>query len=465
MLATELEAGSELDGFRIESRLHSGGMAVIYRVTRDDLPGPAVMKVPRLGQGESGATIVSFEVEQMILEALGGGPVPKLFAVGDLARNPYLVMEHIEGATLSAASERAPLPVDEICRLIAATALAVQALHQRDVIHLDLKPSNIMLRPDGRAVLIDLGLAHHAHLPDLLAEEFRRPLGSAPYMSPEQVLGVRDDARSDTFALGVMLYQFATGELPFGSPTSPAGLRKRLTRRPVPPRALMPELPPALQEVIYRCLEVGADMRYSNAGQIAFDLQHLDKVELSRRAQWRHRPGLAHRIRDWVKGFGYEPRVALAPAARSDSAQIIMVAVAIAHTNEVQQQAIRNVVARFAGAVPDARIACVTVGRAQSALGTSDEATSAPRVHLKQLLQLRAWAAPIALPAQRVSFHVLEGGDPADALLDYASANAVDHIVMGAAPANLIGRNLMPAVADRVVAEAPCSVTVVRARG
>ena len=95
MLATELEAGSELDGFRIESRLHSGGMAVIYRVTRDDLPGPAVMKVPRLGQGESGATIVSVEVEQMILEALGGGPVPKLFAVGDLARNPYLVMEHI----------------------------------------------------------------------------------------------------------------------------------------------------------------------------------------------------------------------------------------------------------------------------------------------------------------------------------------------------------------------------------
>ncbi len=462
MLAAELETGVELDGFCIASRLYSGGMAVVYRVAHQDFPQPLVMKVPRLGHGEPAATIVGFEVEQMVLQALDGGPVPKLFAVGDLARNPYLVMEFIEGATLLAALEQAPLPLAEVCRLGTASALAVQALHQRDAIHLDLTPSNIMLRPDGRAVLIDLGLAHHAHLPDLLAEEFRRPLGSAPYMSPEQVLGIRDDARSDIFALGVILYQLATGQLPFGSPSSPAGLRKRLTHHPVPPRARMPDLPPALQEVIYRCLEVAADKRYSSAGQLAFDLQHLDKVELGRRAHWRHRPGLLRRLRDGLRGLGYEPRAAATPAARSDSAPIIMVAVALAHTNELQQQAIRKIVARLAQAMPAARIACVSVGRPAPAFGTSDEATSAPRAHLQQLLQLRAWASPIALPGARTSFHVLEGSDPAATLLEYARANAVDHIVMGAAPANLIGRNLMPAVATRVVAEAPCSVTLVR---
>ncbi len=465
MLVGELEPGTQLDGFRIESRLHSGGMASIHAVSRADLPGPAVMKVPRFGQGETGATIVSFEVEQMILEALGGGPVPKLYAVGDLACSPYLVMERIEGATLHVAVKRAPLSVAEACALIVAAAHAMQMLHQREVIHLDLKPSNIMVRPDGSAVLIDLGLAHHAHLPDLLAEAFRRPLGSAPYISPEQVLGARDDARSDIFALGVILYQLCTGKLPFGSPTSPAGLRKRLTRSPRPPRAIVPDLPPALQEIIYRCLEVKADRRYQNAAQLAFDLLHLDTVELSPRSFRRDKPSLLAQLHNWIHGLGYEPGPAVAPASRASSAPIIMVAVAITHTNQLQQQAIRNAVARFAHAMPAARIVCVTATRAQSALGTSDEATSAPRVHLKQLVQLRAWAAPIALPAERVSFHVLEGTDPAETILNYARANAVDHIVIGAAPAKMIGRNVLPAVADRIVAEAPCSVTVVRARG
>ncbi|MCX9154626.1 bifunctional serine/threonine-protein kinase/universal stress protein [Niveibacterium sp. 24ML] len=464
MLATELEPGNEIDGYRIEQRLYAGGMAVIYRVSRDDLPGPAVMKVPRLGQGEPGATVVSFEVEQMVLDALDGGPVPRLYGAGDLERSPYLVMALIEGRTLSSMLENGPLAEPEVRRLGAALALAVQQLHEREVIHLDLKPSNVMIRPDGSAVLIDLGLARHAHLPDLLAEEFRRPLGSAPYISPEQVLGIRHEARSDVFALGVILYELATGHYPFGAPATPNGMRKRLRASPVPPRARVPALSEALQETIYRCLEVNVEKRLASAKQLAFELQHAEQVEVSARGRWTRRQGVMTRLRKWVFGLGYEPTVVVAPAERASDAPIIMVAVATAYTNEKHQQAIRLAVQRFAAAMPAARVACVTVTRPQPVMGTADEASSAPRQHLQLLVKLRHWAEPIALPAGRITFHVLEAGDPSDGLLDYARNNQVDHILIGAPPPNLVGRNILPPVADRVINDAPCSVTIVRPR-
>lgn len=97
-------------------------------------------------------------------------------------------------------------------------------------------------------------------------------------------------------------------------------------------------------------------------------------------------------------------------------------------------------------------------------MGTSDEATSGPRQHLQQLIQLRHWAEPIALPASRITFHVLEAADPADGLLEYARGNSVDHILIGAPPPNLVGRNILPPVADKVISDAPCSVTIVRPR-
>ena len=93
----------------------------------------------------------------------------------------------------------------------------------QDAVHLDLKPDNVIIKADGDVVLIDFGLAYHAHFPDLLAEEHRFAAGSAPYISPEQVLGTRSDPRSDIFALGAMLYEMTTGELPFGVPSTMAG--------------------------------------------------------------------------------------------------------------------------------------------------------------------------------------------------------------------------------------------------
>lgn len=282
-------------------------MGVLYAVSGRDPGFPLLMKVPRLGPGEPGEAVLTYEMEQTVLGALRGPHVPRLVAAGDVAEQPYLVMERVEGRSLKEWSDRAPLPAAEVARLGAAVATALHALHEQEAVHLDLKPSNVLLRPTGQAVLIDLGLAAHAHYPDLLAEELRRPIGSAPFISPEQVLGIRGDPRSDVFALGVILYELATGQLPFGAPTSPAGLRKRLFRDPVPPRALQPTVPPWLQEVVLRCLEPDARARYASAAQVAFDLVHPDQVALTERAgRLRRRAGLRELLR-WLRAAGLEP--------------------------------------------------------------------------------------------------------------------------------------------------------------
>ena len=208
----------------------------------------------------------------MIMPTLSGPHVPRFIAKGDFSERPYIVMERIDAPSLRPLFDAAPLPLDEVVEVGSRVAEALHDLHRQHVIHFDIKPSNVVLRPDGTAVLIDFGLARHDHLPDLLQEQFRLPMGTGPYMSPEQVQFVRSDPRSDIFALGVMLYQFTTGERPFGAPTSVHGLRKRLYVDPVPPRSLRADCPPWLQEIILKCLEVRAHKRYQSAAQLALSL-------------------------------------------------------------------------------------------------------------------------------------------------------------------------------------------------
>ena len=191
--------GTELDGFRIGKCLHAGGMAHVYEVSYADArpsPFPMVMKVPRMTAGDGAENIVSFEVELQMLQVLQGAYVPRLVASGDLLHLPYLVMEHIPGQSLQQwwdvqQAERTPVRVEELIRIGVATAKALQSLHAQNVCHLDLKPANLLLCPDGRVVLLDFGLSCHAHYPDLLAEELRKAVGSPTWMAPEQVVGVR----------------------------------------------------------------------------------------------------------------------------------------------------------------------------------------------------------------------------------------------------------------------------------
>jgi len=459
------EVGEELDGFRITHKFHTGGMGVLLLVEApEDLGYPLVMKIPRLGYGEPAEAVVSYEVEQNVMSVLKGAHVPRFVASGDLAAEPYIVMEHVEGECLSERVEKLPLPPEEVARIGIAVATALGSLHQQEVVHLDVKPSNVILRPSGEAVLVDFGLAHHAHYPDLLAEESRNPMGSAPYISPEQILGVRGDPRSDLFALGAMLYEFATGKLPFGSPTSPSALRRRLHVDPLPPRAIRPEIPEWLQEVILKSLEPDASHRYATAAQVAFDLAHPEQVVVTERGHRLRRVGLGTRFRRWFKAKGMEPAGVMLPSAQLANARIVLAAVATTHTNEALFQAQREAVHRLLASDPKSRLACVTVVKPSSEVGVDTEDDVATTQAIKNLVYLRHWAEPLQLPTATISFHVLEGSDPAAAVLKYARANAVDQIVIGAPPPDLPLLSLMGTFATKIAADAPCTVTLVRPR-
>lgn len=455
--------GTSIDGFRLEEEMHRGGMATLWRATHPDIAFPLIVKLPRTGYGEDPAAIIGFEVEQMILPTLTGTHVPRFVAAGDFTSRPYIAMELIPGATLRARLDEAPLPAAEVAALGARIAAALHDLHRQDVVHLDIKPSSVLFRASGEAVLIDFGLAHHHRLPDLLAEERRLPMGTGPYISPEQILGVRSDPRSDLFALGVTLYHLATGERPYGNPTTIRGLRRRLYRDPVPPRRLHAEFPPWLQEIILRCLEVDPAARYQTAAQLAFALQNPAQVPLTERAHRTVPDGIGKIVRRWFRTLGVEPPPSPPMADHLSRSPIVMVAIDLAAGMEAIAEALRRAVQRILQSEPGARLACVTVLRT-SRIGVDVDVDEQGRsLHVQRLVELKHWARPLGWAPGRVTFHVLQAPDPAAALVEYARANHVDHIVIGARGSSAL-RRYLGSVSSRVVAEAPCTVTVFRTR-
>src|SRR6266571_2692981 len=457
-----LGPGSEVDGFLLGELIHAGSMATIYRLTGRDSPLPLIIKIPRLGAGERAVNVIAFEVCRMVLGALAQGPHhPTLVAFGDVETTPYLVMEYVEGVRLNDWVQRAPIAPEEVARLGAALALALHDLHRQDVVHLDLKPTNVLYRASGEAVLIDFGLAHHSHYPDLLAEELRTPVGNWVYMAPEQVVGVRCDPRSDIFALGAILYHLATGQFPFGNPHSSAELRERLYRDPVSPRALVAATPAWLQEIILRCLEVDARDRYPTAAEVAFALTNPDEVIQTERSARERRSGWVTRIRRRVRARRFEPAPCPPAPVRVGPASIVLVAIGPVQSDAMLLEAMRDAVRRVIAADERCRVACATAVPPAAALsGESVEETATGR-HIKHLVALRQWARPLQLPEERVTYHVLESEKPATALMDYARMNDVDHILVGASRGGVPAR-LFRGVSAQIVAEAPCTVTVVR---
>jgi nucleotide-binding universal stress UspA family protein len=407
------------------------------------------------------AAIVSFEMEQMILPRLSGPHVPRFVANGDFTAQPSIVMERVPGKTLLSRLERLPLPYDEVAAIGAKVATALHDLHRQHVVHLDVKPSNILFRPAGEAVLVDYGLSHHTQLPDLMQEQFRLPYGTGPYMSPEQILGNRRDPRSDFFSLGVLLYFFSTGVRPFADPKSRRGLQKRLWRDPQPPRRLRPDYPPWLQEIVLRCLEVDAGRRPPTGAQLAFDLTHEAQAKLTARSEklrrdpWRI--ALRRRFREQPAAPGRRVDV----ATQISRAPMVAVAVDLAESSEPLFEAIRTTLRRVLETVPDARVACLNVLKHHRIALDQTLDEEGRNKHLLRLVQLRHWAQPLGLDEDRITFQVLEAKDVAEALLDYARTNHVEHVVLGART-NSLKRDLLGSVSGEVAAQAPCTVTVVR---
>jgi eukaryotic-like serine/threonine-protein kinase len=460
MAKAQLNAGMIIDEFRLEERLHRGGMATIWRVSRGGIDFPIVMKVPFLDFEGDLSLLVGFEVEQMIMAELKGPHVPRWVANGDFAVQPYIVMEYVPGPTLLRRMLDQRLALDEVIKRGIAVAEALGDLHQQHVLHLDLKPANVLFRPTGEAVLIDFGLSRHEQLPDLLEEQFHRPTGTTQYMAPEQLLRVRSDRRSDLFALGAILYQMATGELPFGAPGRIKQVRQRVWCEPIAPRALRPEISPPLQEVILKCLEPIPDRRYSTAQELCFDLRHLDLVELTERAARLERADL--RI-----SFGRRLRLAKTMREIANSATkppprapIILVAVDLRPSLDELRQMLLDVAVSVLANIPGARLACLNV--MQTSLIAIDENVNAAgdNIHVQRIAELRRWAEPLQLPRGKITYHLVEARSVAAGIIDFARSNLVDHLVIGA-PA--VGGASASKLTAQVIAEAPCSVTVVRA--
>ena len=463
-MATRPRKDLEIDGFTLGEQLHKGGFATIWEVTNARFRTPMVMKVPTILDGDDGPTIVGFEVEQRIMPRLTGLHVPRVMGVGDFDVMPYIVTEKIEGGSLLETFQKAPLPLSDLIEMMARMVQAVADLHRQEVIHLDLKPENFLQRPSGEMVLVDYGLSRHAQLPDLLAEEFSIPMGTFPYIAPEQFLRCRDDPRSDIFALGAMTYALATGKLPFGNPEKLRGVRKRLWRDPVPPRAHRPEIPEWLQEIILRALEVDPLRRYQTAAQMAFDLTHPAQVRITARGRKLKQDGALQVFDRWriarkIKTFRPPDFI----DAQMSAVPIIVVAVDLSPEGEKLSAILRRQVKRMLVTEPDARIACVNVIKT-ARLGI-DQGLDAQgnNLHVSRLVQLKAWADEIELPEDRLTFSVLEGPDPGQAIIDFATHNHADHIVMGAR-GHSTTRRYLGSVSAQVVAEAACSVTVVRLR-
>ena len=248
----------------------------------------------------------------------------------------------------------------------------------------------------------------------------------------------------------------------------------------------MPSVPEWLQEVILRCLEPDPKDRYPSAAQAAFDLANPEQVGLTARGRRTGKDGPLAVFKRWVRAVGLEPGEGPAPTVRLAGPSIVLVAIATQHADEPQLDALREAVRRMRAGAGDQRFACITVVRPAPELGGSTEDESATSQRIKHLVLLRHWAEPLALEPGQISFHVVESTEPAEAILKYARMNQVDHIVIGAPPRDVPLRGmlgtvsskvspdaapepmqlfrLLGTVSTKVAAEAPCSVTVVRAR-
>jgi nucleotide-binding universal stress UspA family protein len=454
--------GTEIAGHHVQEMLCEGGMAVIYRLVPAAGAEPCLLKMPRLGFGSHPACYAGFDVEQMILGRIAGPQWPRLIATGEGEFGPYLILEEVTGTSLAEFAQRSPLPVDEVVRLGAALASAVHDLHRQEVVHHDIKPSHVIVRIGGQATLIDFGLAFHSQLPDLVDEESDRPLGTPAYISPEQLCGVRGDPRSDVFAIGAVLYLLATGRLPFGEPASLAGLRRRLYVDTLPPRCIRPDLPEWLQEIILHCLEIQAEARYATAAQVRHDLEHPAQVALTERGRRLTRCGPLAVAKRWLALLMAPPRAPRPQAAQLALAPHVVVAVDTTYPSPALFQALRDALRRIIAGEAHWRVSCVCVLETSALTEQEDGAEIMRSLHIQRLVELHHWAQPLGLPQEHLRFHVLEGGDTADRLIEYARASHADHIIMGAR-GRLGLRRFLGSVSSRVAAGASCTVTVVRA--
>ena len=275
--------GQTLRSYRVLDKLGEGGMGEVYRATDTALEREVAIKVLPEEVATDADRVARFAREARLLASLNHPSIAHLWGLETVTRPNgsdvyFIVMELAEGEDLALRLTRGPVPIDEAVAIARQIADALEEAHDKGIVHRDLKPGNIKVTPDGKVKVLDFGLARRFKTTDTdeLGPEGStipgRPMGTANYMAPERILQLPLDPRSDLFSLGVVIFEMATGRLPFAGASPSETVANVLDKEPVPLTSLAPQHPKGLEDVVRRLLSKKAGDRYPSANELTIAL-------------------------------------------------------------------------------------------------------------------------------------------------------------------------------------------------